>query len=210
MAKLSDLSLYDQFEYAKRFNQFPANGTLTEFINSRPASQASQTAASPVPQINELTPDQINEEFYKGYPKDLPQRKTFRDYINPASYVDPIAPLLNRGADPARVMPDPTDASATNRISMPNFNLGNLTNYIPSASTIGSYIPTSLPNVFGVNNPLYAGLLGADQSQALSKQSNIAGLLGAAAALVQGMGRQGGRRSAAPTRRLVAVPSRPA
>ena len=94
-------------------------------------------------------------------------------------------------------MPDPTDASATNRISMPNFNLGNLTNYIPSASTIGEYIPTSLPNVFGVNNPLYAGLLGADQSQALSKQSNIAGLLGAAAALVQGMGRQGGRRSAA-------------
>jgi hypothetical protein len=44
---------------------------------------------------------------------------------------------------------------------------------------------------------LYAGLLGEPQSQALSKQSNIAGLLGAAAALVQGMGRQGGRRSAA-------------
>jgi hypothetical protein len=44
---------------------------------------------------------------------------------------------------------------------------------------------------------LYAGLLGDPQSQALSKQSNIAGLLGAAAALVQGMGRQGGRRSAA-------------
>jgi hypothetical protein len=197
MAKLSDLSLYDQFEYAKRFNQFPANGTLTEFVKSRPALQASQAAAAPIPQINELTPDQINEEFYKGYPKDLPQRKTFRDYINPASYVDPIAPLLNRGADPARVMPDPTDASATNRSSMPNFNLGNLTNYIPSASTIGEYIPTSIPNVFGVNNPLYAGLLGADQSQALSKQSNIAGLLGAAAALVQGMGRQGGRRSAA-------------
>jgi hypothetical protein len=40
-------------------------------------------------------------------------------------------------------------------------------------------------------------LLGEPQSQALSKQSNIAGLLGAAAALVQGMGRQGGRRSAA-------------
>jgi hypothetical protein len=88
-------------------------------------------------------------------------------------------------------------ASVANKGSMPSFNLSNLTNYIPSASTIGEYIPTSLPNVFGVNNPLYAGLLGADQSQALSKQSNIAGLLGAAAALVQGMGRQGGRRSAA-------------
>lgn len=86
-------------------------------------------------------------------------------------------------------------APVTNSMSMPN--LGNLTNYIPSASTIGEYIPRSLPNVFGVNNPLYAGLLGEPQSQALSKQSNVAGLLGAAAALVSGMGRQGGRRSAA-------------
>ena len=126
---------------------------------------------------------------------ETPESKTVLDYFGR----DPIAPLLNRGVDPARVMPDPTveSAPAINRGSMPSFNLGNLTNYIPSASTIGEYIPTSLPNVFGVNNPLYAGLLGADQSQALSKQSNIAGLLGAAAALVQGMGRQGGRRSAA-------------
>lgn len=88
-------------------------------------------------------------------------------------------------------------ASVANKGSMPNFNLSNLTNYIPSASTIGEYIPTSIPNVFGQENPLYAGLLGAPQSQALSRQSNIAGLLGAAAALVQGIGRQGGRRSAA-------------
>jgi hypothetical protein len=123
-----------------------------------------------------------------------PESKTVLDYFSR----DPIAPLLNRSADPARVTPDPTVESApANRGSMPSFNLGNLSNLIPSASTIGEYIPTSLPNVFGVNNPLYAGLLGADQSQALSKQSNIAGLLGAAAALVQGMGRQGGRRSAA-------------
>jgi len=190
MAKLSDLSLYDQFEYAKRFNQFPANGTLTEFINSRPASQASQAAAAPIPQD-----DARNRVLNQFRGSENPQSKTFLDYFS--NNRDPIAPLLNRGDDPARVMPDPTDASATNRISMPSFNLGNLTNYIPSASTIGEYIPTSLPNVFGVNNPLYAGLLGADQSQALSKQSNIAGLLGAAAALVQGMGRQGGRRSAA-------------
>jgi hypothetical protein len=146
--------------------------------------------------INKLSPEQVRQMFNQGFPSELPQSKTIMDYINPASYVDPIAPLLNRGADPARVMPDPTDASA-NRSSMPSFNLGNLTNYIPSASTIGEYIPREIPNVFGVNNPLYAGLLGADQSQALSKQSNIAGLLGAAAALVQGMGRQGGRRSAA-------------
>jgi len=89
------------------------------------------------------------------------------------------------------------NSSRNSRYSRTSFNLGNLTNYIPSASTIGEYIPTSLPNVFGVNNPLYAGLLGADQSQALSRQSNVAGLLGAAAALVQGMGKQGGRRSAA-------------
>lgn len=127
---------------------------------------------------------------------ETPESKTVLDYFS--NNRDPIAPLLNRSADPARVMPDPTVESApANRGSMPSFNLGNLSNLIPSASTIGEYIPTSLPNVFGVNNPLYAGLLGADQSQALSKQSNIAGLLGAAAALVQGMGRQGGRRSAA-------------
>lgn len=188
MAKLSELPPIDQYELAKSFGQF--NGTYPEFLNSRPALQASQTAASPVPQINELTPDQINEEFYKGYPKDLPQRMNFLDYLNPKSYIDP------RAAD--RVMPQnsatQTVAPVDNRGSMPSFNLGNL---IPSASTIGEYIPTSLPNVFGVNNPLYAGLLGEPQSQALSKQSNIAGLLGAAAALVQGMGRQGGRRSAA-------------
>ena len=72
-----------------------------------------------------------------------------------------------------------------------------LTDYIPSASTIGSYIPTRLPNIFGQENPLYSGLLGADKSQALSRQSNIAGLLGVAAALAQGMSRQGPRRSAA-------------
>jgi hypothetical protein len=72
-----------------------------------------------------------------------------------------------------------------------------LTDYIPSASTIGSYIPTRLPNIFGQENPLYSGLLGADKSQALSRQSNIAGLLGVAAALAQGMSKQGPRRSAA-------------
>jgi hypothetical protein len=141
--------------------------------------------------INKLTPQQVDEMFTQGYPTDLPQRMSFLDYINPKSYIDPLAAN--------RVVPQNTAtqtvAPVTNNMSMPN--LGRLTDYIPSASTIGEYIPTSLPNVFGVNNPLYAGLLGADQSQALSKQSNVAGLLGAAAALVQGMGRQGGRRSAA-------------
>ena len=51
-------------------------------------------------------------------------------------------------------------------------------------------------NVFGQSNPMYEGLLGADQSKALTRQSNIAGLLGTAAAIAQGMGRQGPRRSA--------------
>jgi len=53
-----------------------------------------------------------------------------------------------------------------------------------------------IPNVFGVENPTYTGLLGQDQSTALRGSSNIAGLLGAAAALAQGMGGQGPRRSA--------------
>ena len=141
--------------------------------------------------IDKLTPQQVDEMFAQGYPTDLPQRMSFLDYINPKSYIDPLA--ANRVVPQNTVTQ--TVAPVTNNMSMPN--LGRLTDYIPSASTIGEYIPTSIPNVFGVNNPLYAGLLGADQSQALSKQSNIAGLLGAAAALVQGMGRQGGRRSAA-------------
>jgi hypothetical protein len=143
------------------------------------------------------TRKEINDEFYAGY-GDQPRGMTLMDYLSPSSYVDPYKAA--RQINTSQVMPQTNvvdSAPATNRGSMPSFNLGNLTNYIPSASTIGEYIPTSLPNVFGVNNPLYAGLLGADQSQALSKQSNVAGLLGAAAALVQGMGRQGGRRSAA-------------
>jgi len=61
----------------------------------------------------------------------------------------------------------------------------------PAQSSLTDYIP----NVFATQNPMYAGLLGADQAQALSKQSNIAGLLGAAAALAQGMSKQGPRRS---------------
>lgn len=60
-----------------------------------------------------------------------------------------------------------------------------------------SYLNPTNYNVFGVDNPTYSGLLEPEQSQALSQRSNIAGLLGAAAALAQGMGRQGGRRSAA-------------
>jgi len=87
--------------------------------------------------------------------------------------------------------------SIGNRGSIPISNSRSLTDYIPSASSIGKYIPSEIPNVFGQQNPMYESLLGAPQSQALSKQSNIAGLLGAAATLAQGMGRQGGRRSAA-------------
>jgi len=180
--KLSDLSPIDQYEWNKRFGQF--NGTYEDFLNSRIPSQASQAAVTPIPQDNARALNQ-----FRG--SEIPESKTFLDYFG--NNRDPIAPLLNRVDDPARVMPDTVD-SVANRGS---FNLGNLTNYIPSASTIGEYIPTRLPNVFGQENPLYTGLLDADQSQALSRQSNVAGLLGAAAALVQGMGKQGGRRSAA-------------
>jgi len=58
-----------------------------------------------------------------------------------------------------------------------------------------SYLNPTNYNVFGVDNPTYSGLLGPEQSQALSQRSNIAGLLGAAAALAQGMSKQGPRRS---------------
>jgi hypothetical protein len=53
-----------------------------------------------------------------------------------------------------------------------------------------------IPNILGQNNPSYENLLGIPQAQALSRQSNVAGLLGVAAALAQGMSSQGPRRSA--------------
>jgi hypothetical protein len=65
----------------------------------------------------------------------------------------------------------------------------------PAQSSWTDYINPANLNIFATQNPMYEGLLGADQSKALSKQSNIAGLLGAAAALAQGMGKQGPRRS---------------
>jgi hypothetical protein len=72
-----------------------------------------------------------------------------------------------------------------------------LSDYIPSMSSISKYIPTRMPNLFGQGNPAIEGLLGEDQSRSLTRQSNIAGLLGTVAALSQGMSRQGLRRSAA-------------
>jgi hypothetical protein len=157
--------------------------------------------------INQLSPEQVRQLFNQGYPSELPQSKTLRDYITPSSYVDPIAKAYaqQRMSDPISQMlgeqrfstapQDQAVAPAANRVSMPN--LSGLTDYLPSMNTLSGLVPREIPNVFGVNNPLYSGLLGADQSQALSRQSNIAGLLGAAAALVQGMGKQGSRRSAA-------------
>lgn len=53
-----------------------------------------------------------------------------------------------------------------------------------------------VPNVFGGVPAGFEGLLGAEQAQQLSQRSNIAGLLGSVAALAQGMGAQGARRSA--------------
>jgi len=54
-----------------------------------------------------------------------------------------------------------------------------------------------IPNVFGQQGSLYEaqGLLTPQESAGLSKQSNIAGLLGTAAALAAGMSKQGPRRS---------------
>ena len=89
---------------------------------------------------------------------------------------------------------DRNQQAAPNKFSMPN--VSNLTSYIPSMSSLSGFIPKEIPNVFGQRNPAYESLLGVPQSQALSRQSNIAGLLGAAAAIAQGMGSQGPRRSA--------------
>jgi len=155
--------------------------------------------------IDQLSPEQVRQLFNQGYPSELPQRKTPLDYISPSSYVDPIAKAYaqQRMSDPIsqmlgeqRFSTAPQDqAPAANRVSMPN--LSGLTDYLPSMNTLSGLVPREIPNVFGQRNPLYEGLLGAPQAQALSKQSNISGLLGAAAALVSGMGKQGSRRSAA-------------
>ena len=59
-----------------------------------------------------------------------------------------------------------------------------------------SYLNPANLNVFGVENSAYSGLLEPQDAAALSKRSNIAGLLGTAAAIAQGMGSQGPRRSA--------------
>jgi hypothetical protein len=49
--------------------------------------------------------------------------------------------------------------------------------------------------IFEQTNPMYESLLGPEQSKVLSQRSNIAGLLGTAAALAAGMSKQGPRRS---------------
>lgn len=53
-----------------------------------------------------------------------------------------------------------------------------------------------VPNIFGGVPVGYEGLLGLEQSAALQKRSNLAGLLGFGAALAQGMSPGGYRRSA--------------
>lgn len=53
-----------------------------------------------------------------------------------------------------------------------------------------------IPNIFGGVPTGYQGLLGEEQSAALSKRANLAGLLGFGAALAQGMSPQGYQRSA--------------
>lgn len=54
-----------------------------------------------------------------------------------------------------------------------------------------------IPQLFAAQPIMYEGLLSPQDQQGLSQRSNVAGLLGAAVALAQGMGAQGQRRSAA-------------
>jgi hypothetical protein len=57
-------------------------------------------------------------------------------------------------------------------------------------------ILSGLPNFFGSTPEAYRGLLTSEQSTGLEKRANLAGLLGFAGALAQGMSPQGYRRSA--------------
>jgi len=53
-----------------------------------------------------------------------------------------------------------------------------------------------VPNIYGGVASGYEGILGNQQAQQIGQRANIGGLLGAAAALAQGMSKQGPRRSA--------------
>jgi hypothetical protein len=66
----------------------------------------------------------------------------------------------------------------------------------PAKTDYLSYLNPANYKVFGAPPEMYEGLLGKEGAAGLSRQSNIAGLLGAAAALAAGMGRQGPKRSA--------------
>ncbi len=78
-----------------------------------------------------------------------------------------------------------------NQMSPDEVNREFLQGQQPTNPTLSNFIP----KLFEVRQPMYEGLLGAEQSNALARQSGIAGLLGAAATLAVGMGRQGARRS---------------
>lgn len=54
-----------------------------------------------------------------------------------------------------------------------------------------------VPNIYGSAPSYFEGLLGAPETQALQKRANLAGLLGSAGALAQGISSVGPRRSAA-------------
>jgi hypothetical protein len=59
----------------------------------------------------------------------------------------------------------------------------------------GFSLSNLVPNVYGGVASGYEGILGNQQAQQIGQRANIGGLLGAAAALAQGMGSQGPRRS---------------
>jgi len=64
-----------------------------------------------------------------------------------------------------------------------------------NATGTGFSLSNFVPNIYGGVASGYEGLLGNQQAQQIGQRANIGGLLGAAAALAQGMGSQGPRRS---------------
>lgn len=66
-----------------------------------------------------------------------------------------------------------------------------------NTSQEGSSWSDYVPNIYGSAPNYFEGLLGAPETQALQKRATLAGLLGSAGALAQGMSSVGPRRSAA-------------
>jgi hypothetical protein len=141
----------------------------------------------------------VNEQFYKTYPEDLPRSMSLLDYLNPIRYIDPYNTYSNPFKRTQQVPEaSPVQPSISVQPNVPvaqapeankGFKMGDLTDYIPNIFARNA--PTTYDNLQAI------GLITPQQVAQQQKTANIQGLLGAGLALAQGMSKIGPRRSAA-------------